>query len=96
LSYCGIKPLPERFGLDAQDTSSIASLEYDQGVNQVPIFEEETMPFFGHLDGNFQPSGDAFEFDPVATGGQVSNQKVAVTSINNKDGVGNGKDFYTL
>jgi hypothetical protein len=65
-------------------------------VNQVPIFEEETMPFFGHLDGNFQPSGDAFEFDPVATGGQVSNQKVAVTSINNKDGVGNGKDFYTL
>lgn len=54
------------------------------------------MPFFGHLDGNFQPSGDAFEFDPVATGGQVSNPKVAVTSINNKDGIGNGKDSYTL
>ena len=93
LSYCGIEQLPEKYGF--KHASSIASLEYEAGVTQVPIMEEDE-PFFGHLDGNFQPSDDAFEFEPVATGGQVSNPKVAVTSIKNKDGDGDGKDSYTL
>jgi hypothetical protein len=94
LSYCGIEQLPGKYGL--KHTSSSASLEYERAPAQVPINDEQNKPFFGHLNCNFRLSDDAFEFEPVATGGQVSNPKVAVTSINNKDGIGSGKDLYTL
>ncbi|KAE9374629.1 hypothetical protein N431DRAFT_464865 [Stipitochalara longipes BDJ] len=94
LSYCGIEQLPDKYGF--KHVSSSASIEYEGDATQVPIIDEENEPFFGNSHGNFQPSDDAFEFEPVATGGQVSNPKVAVTSINNKDGIGSGKDSYTL
>jgi hypothetical protein len=56
----------------------------------------EDEPFFGNRHGNFQPTPDVSDPEELATGGEVSNPKVAVTSINNKDGVGAGKDVYTL
>jgi hypothetical protein len=96
LSYCGIKAQPERFGLSAKGNSPITSFEFEGVANQVPFNEREDEPFFGHQDGNFQPLDATFDLDPVATGGQVSNSKVAEISIDNKDGVGNGKDSYTL
>lgn len=60
--------------------------------------------FFGNKQGNFQPStgansGNGVKSDiaavavPAATGGQVTNPAVAVTSINNADG-GSGADSY--
>lgn len=60
--------------------------------------------FFGNKHGNFQPgtgigSSDDINADlaavpvPAATGGQVINPTVAVTSINNADG-GSGTDSY--
>jgi hypothetical protein len=92
LTYCGIEPLPQKYGLDVHHTSSIASSDYEETASQAPMTGDDE-PFFGNLHGNFQPSGDASE---LATGGQVSNPKVAVTSINNKDGIGAGKDTYKL
>lgn len=47
-------------------------------------------PNFGKLLGNFQPP----KVD--ATGGQVNNGNVAVYSINDNDGIGAGRDQYTL
>jgi hypothetical protein len=96
LSYCGIKAQPERFEFSAEGNSPITSFEFEGVANQVSINEREDELFFGHQDGNFQPLDATFDFDPVATGGQVSNSKVAEISIDNKDGVGNGKDSYTL
>jgi hypothetical protein len=89
LSYCGIKPLPRKYGLNSQRVSDVA-----QSVMTDETLEDE--PFFGNRHGNFQPIRDLSVPEELATGGQVSNPKVAVTSINNKDGVGAGKDAYTL
>ena len=53
-------------------------------------------PFFGNKNGNFQPNSST-SLNGVhvdATGGQVSNGNVAVTSINNNDGIGAGSDTY--
>ena len=47
-------------------------------------------PNYGKLLGNFQPP----KID--ATGGQVNNGNVAVYSINDNDGIGAGRDSYTL
>ena len=54
-------------------------------------------PFFGHKNGNFQPSnGESVHNEVVeATGGTVSNGNVAVTTINDNDGIGAGSDTYT-
>jgi len=89
LSYCGIKPLPRKYGLNSQPASPLG-----QSVMTDGALEDE--PFFGNSHGNFQPARDESDPEELATGGQVSNPKVAVTSINNKDGVGAGKDVYTL
>ena len=51
-------------------------------------------PFFGNHKGNFQFKDTSYEHI-LATGGKVSNPAVAVTKINNNDGVGAGKDSYT-
>ncbi|MCJ1376252.1 hypothetical protein MMC20_007494 [Loxospora ochrophaea] len=53
-----------------------------------------TTPFFGHFSGNFQPASSS-NVQPDATGGVVSNPAIAVTSINNDDGIGAGTDSYT-
>jgi hypothetical protein len=92
LTHCGIEPLPERYGFGPHHTSSIASSKHEGASSQIPITGDDE-PFFGNMDGNFQPSRDVSD---LATGGQVSNPKVAVTSINNKDGIGAGKDSYKL
>lgn len=42
---------------------------------------------FGNRTGNFQSRGTSYEHI-LATGGQVSNKAIAVSSINNMDGVG--------
>ena len=50
---------------------------------------------FGTKDGNFQPSTvKGAHVD--ATGGQVTNSALAVTSIVNDDGVEPGSDSYTF
>ena len=51
-------------------------------------------PHFGNRNGNFQSKDTSYE-RILATGGQVSNGAVAVSKINNNDGVGAGKDSYT-
>lgn len=51
-------------------------------------------PYFGNRKGNFQSKHTSYEH-ALATGGQVSNGAIAVSSINNTDGVGAGKDSYT-
>ena len=51
-------------------------------------------PYFGNHNGNFQFKDTSYEHI-LATGGQVSNPALAVTKINNNDGVGAGKDSYT-
>jgi hypothetical protein len=91
LSYCGIKPLPKKYGLNSQPASAVGQSVI---TDEPPTLEE--VPFFGNRHGNFQPTREVSDPEELATGGQVSNPKVAVTSINNKDGVGAGKDVYTL
>jgi hypothetical protein len=91
LSYCGIKPLPKKYGLNSQPASAVGQSVI---TDEPPTLEED--PFFGNRHGNFQPTREVSDPEELATGGQVSNPKVAVTSINNKDGVGAGKDVYTL
>ncbi|KAF6232147.1 hypothetical protein HO173_009530 [Letharia columbiana] len=51
-------------------------------------------PYFSSRKGNFQSKHTSYEHI-LATGGQVSNGAIAVSSINNTDGVGAGKDSYT-
>lgn len=91
LSYCGIKTLPRKYGLNSQPASAVGQSVI---TGEPPTLEED--PFFGNRHGNFQPTREVSDPEELATGGQVSNPKVAVTSINNKDGVGAGKDVYTL
>lgn len=50
-------------------------------------------PYFGNRKGNFQSKDISYEHI-LATGGKVSNTAVAVSSINNTDGIGAGKDRY--
>lgn len=52
--------------------------------------------FFGNKGGNFQPSKTAKGVHVDATGGQVTNGQLAVTSIVNDDGVEPGMDAYTF
>lgn len=52
--------------------------------------------FFGNKGGNFQPSQTVKGVHVDATGGQVTNSNLAVTSIVNDDGVEPGKDAYTF
>ena len=97
LSYCGIKPLPEKFGFKSSQSAVIPAPEFSgmqKAMNDDVFFDIE--PFFGNIHGNFQPSQVDSAPEELATGGTVSNPKVAVTSINNKDGVGAGKDEYKL
>ncbi len=57
---------------------------------------DDPVPYFGHKGGNFQPSNTRAGGSTIkATGGQVFGS-LAVTSINNQDGVGAGTDSYTL
>lgn len=52
--------------------------------------------FFGNKGGNFQPSQTIKGVHVDATGGQVTNSNLAVTSIVNDDGVEPGKDAYNF
>lgn len=49
------------------------------------------VPHFGNENGNFMPATS--EFSTLATGGVVSGS-LAVSSINNQDGIGGGSDTY--
>ncbi len=51
-------------------------------------------PYFGNRKGNYQSKDTSYEH-VLETGGQVSNPAVAVSDINNTDGVGAGTDSYT-
>ena len=51
-------------------------------------------PYFGNRKGNFQSKDTSYEH-LLETGGKVSNPAVAVSEINNDDGVGAGRDSYT-
>ena len=51
-------------------------------------------PYFGNRKGNFQSKDTSYEHI-LATGGQVSNPAIAVSTINNNDGTGAGVDSYT-
>ena len=50
--------------------------------------------YFGDNKGNSLSKDTSYE-RILQTGGQVSNPAVAVSKINNNDGVGAGKDVYT-
>ena len=56
--------------------------------------EPSSDPYFGNRQGNFQSKDTSYEHI-LATGGKVSNGAIAVSKINNNDGVGAGKDVYT-
>lgn len=56
--------------------------------------ESSTDPYFGNREGNFQSKDTSYEHI-LATGGKVSNGAIAVSKINNNDGIGAGKDVYT-
>ena len=56
--------------------------------------ESSSDPYFGNRKGNFQSKDTSYEHI-LATGGQVSNGAIAVSKINNNDGIGAGKDVYT-
>lgn len=51
-------------------------------------------PYFGNRKGNFQSKDTSYEHI-LETGGKVSNPAVAVSKINNNDGVGAARDSYT-
>ena len=51
-------------------------------------------PYFGNHKGNFQSKDTSYEHI-LATGGKVSNGAIAVSKINNNDGIGAGRDVYT-
>ena len=57
-----------------------------------PAFSRD--PYFGNRKGNFQSKNKSYKHIR-ATGGQVSNGAIAVSAINNTDGVGAGADSYT-
>ena len=99
LSYCGIEPLPKKFGFNAEhSTSTDRILTPGQTIMTEDIYSSgsENGPSFGNLQGNFQPSHDTSDAEVLATGGKVDNPKVAVDTINNKDGTGSGHDEYKL
>lgn len=72
----------------------------DNGVQSLRLNTESMQPvsspdaFFGNRKGNFQSKDTSYDH-VLATGGQVSNRAIAVSSIKNTDGVGAGKDTYT-
>lgn len=105
LSYCGIEPLPEKFGVSTQHGVSVEVPEslWTENPSQTIMDDLRSttsgdMPYFGHFHGNYQPDRDTtdLDLDPWATGGEVQNPKLAVSSIKNKDGIGAGKDVYKL
>ncbi|KAL9119985.1 MAG: hypothetical protein Q9187_003461 [Circinaria calcarea] len=63
----------------------------------ISVPEPTGTPFFGNRHGNFQLSNitPGKGPQPQATGGQVTNGNVAVTSIYNSDGIGPGSDVYS-
>ena len=57
-----------------------------------PVFSHK--PYFGNRKANFRSNDTSYK-RILATGGQVSNEAVAVSEINNNDGIGAGQDSYT-
>ena len=51
-------------------------------------------PYFGNRKGNFQSKDTSYEHI-LETGGEIPNGAIAVSKINNNDGIGAGKDVYT-
>ena len=73
----------------------------DNGFQSLRLSAEEIRTgssrntYFGNRHGNSQSKDTSYEH-VLATGGQVSNPAVAVTEINNDDGIGAGSDSYKL
>ena len=72
----------------------------DNGVQSLRLYAELSQPgssrkpYFGNRKGNFRSEDTSYK-RILATGGQVSNGAVAVSEINNNDGIGAGQDSYT-
>lgn len=92
---------PRKQVLFGPPSKSLCPYNCDNGVHSIRLNAEmmqagsSRAPYFGNRKGNSQPKYTSYEHG-LETGGQVSNPALAVSKINNNDGVGAGKDSYTL
>ena len=86
--------------LFGKPATSLCPYICDNGVQSLRLNTETMRPassrdsYFGNHKGIFQSKDTSYKHI-LETGGQVSNSAVAVTEINNTDGVGAGTDSYT-
>lgn len=72
----------------------------DNGIQSLRLNAELSQPgsprktYFANREGNFRSKDTSYK-GILATDGQVSNGAVAVSEINNNDGIGAGQDIYT-